>query len=120
MSAGPAINPGTVQAHLLELYGKGKLHGLKKIRSRGWLLHAPCAIRDVRKAAGDVQFALDGWGDKEYRVLVAGGSVRPKNVAILAHGNDQWQQIDPSRLDTHAADEYTVMRMESACRVRVR
>ncbi|MHC4205540.1 MAG: hypothetical protein ACYSTT_12880, partial [Planctomycetota bacterium] len=41
ISAGPAINPGTVQAHLPELYDKGKIYDVKRLPDRGWFVHAP-------------------------------------------------------------------------------
>ncbi|MHC4570441.1 MAG: hypothetical protein ACYTE3_32425, partial [Planctomycetota bacterium] len=39
ISQGPAINPGTVQAHLAELYGKGKIYDVKRLARRGWFIH---------------------------------------------------------------------------------
>ena len=72
ISAGPAINPGTVQAHVPELYGKGKLYDMKKLPRSGWLIHAPCAISNVREDSGRVVFTVDGWGDEAYYVVISG------------------------------------------------
>jgi hypothetical protein len=79
---GPAINPGTVQAHIAELYGKGKIYDVKRVDERGWFIHAPCAISDVRQQGDSVTFAVDGWGDKPYYVLVSGVQKEPSVVAI--------------------------------------
>jgi hypothetical protein len=80
MRAGPAINPGTVQAHVTELYGKGKIYDVKKVVGCGWFIHAPCAISDVREQTGQVSFIVDGWGSKLYYVLVSGVKEEPRNV----------------------------------------
>ena len=61
---GPAINPGTVQAHVPELFGKGTLYDVKRLPRRGWFLHAPCAIRDLRETEDSVSFVADGWDKK--------------------------------------------------------
>ena len=80
---GPAINPGTVQAHIAELYGKGKIYDVKRLDERGWFIHAPCAISDVRQEGELVTFVVDGWGDKPYYVLVSGVQKEPAEVGML-------------------------------------
>jgi hypothetical protein len=80
MGAGPAINPGTVQTHVPELYEQGKLYDIKKLRDRGWFIHAPCMISDVREDKSEVTFTLDGWGGKQYFVLVSGIEMEPSEV----------------------------------------
>ena len=44
VGAGPAINPGTVQAHLPELYGIGKMYDVRRVPGRKCFIHAPCKI----------------------------------------------------------------------------
>ena len=119
MSAGPAINPGTVQAHLPELYGRGKLYDIKPLRSSGWLVHAPCAISDAKETGERVEFSLDGWGKKDYRILVAGGKRRPDRIAITREGGAPWQPVDISRVRPNAEDGYTVIHITGACRLRM-
>jgi len=80
IGAGPAINPGTVQAHLAELYGKGKIYDVKKVPRRGWFISAPCAISDVREDKKQVTLTADGWGDKSYYVLISGVDKEPREV----------------------------------------
>jgi hypothetical protein len=82
VGAGPAINPGTVQAHLPELYEKGKLYDIKKLRNRGWFVHAPCTISDIREGKSEVTFTVDGWGAKQYFVLVCGVEKEPSEVGV--------------------------------------
>ena len=82
MGAGPAINPGTVQAHVPELYEQGKLYDIKKLRDRGWFIHAPCTISDIREGKSEVAFTLDGWSDKQYFVLVSGIEKEPREVDV--------------------------------------
>jgi len=79
---GPAINPGTVQAHIAELYGKGKIYDVKRLAERGWFVHAPCIISDIRQEKDSVTFVVDGWGDKSYYVLVSGVEKEPGEVRI--------------------------------------
>jgi len=82
VAAGPAINPGTVQAHLAELYGKGKIYDVKKLPSRGWFVHAPCAISDIREDQDCVTLTADGWGGKQYYVLISGIETEPSKVLV--------------------------------------
>jgi hypothetical protein len=82
ISAGPAINPGTVQAHVPELYGKGKIYDVKKLSNRGWFVHAPCAINDIREDKRSITFTVDGWGSRPYYVLVSGVDKEPKEISV--------------------------------------
>lgn len=77
LSDGPAINPGTVQAHLPELFDKGVLYDIHRLPKTGWILHAPCAVRDLKEAEGTVTFTVDGWGSKVFCVLIAGVEKAP-------------------------------------------
>ena len=77
ISDGPAINPGTVQAHVPELFDKGTLYDVRRLEKAGWFLHAPCAIRDLKETDGSVTFAVDGWGNKVFYVLLSGVDRKP-------------------------------------------
>ena len=83
---GPAINPGTVQAHVPELFNQGRLYDVRRLTIRGGFVHAPCAIRDFREASDSVTFAVDGWGRNPYYVLIAGVDRKPAAVAIAGIG----------------------------------
>ena len=79
---GPAINPGTVQAHLAELYGKGRIYDVKKMRTRSWFVHAPCAISDIREEKYGVRFFVEGWGEKPCYLLISGVKKEPAEVLV--------------------------------------
>jgi len=81
VSDGPAINPGTVQAHVPELFERGRLYDMRKLSSRDWFLHAPCAIGDVAERSNSVTFSTDGWGNRPYTVLISGVGRAPVVVS---------------------------------------
>jgi hypothetical protein len=68
---GPAINPGTVQTRMPELFGEGTLEDFRALPLSGWWVTAPCAIRDATESDGRVELALDGFGDLPYQVLIS-------------------------------------------------
>jgi len=82
IAAGPAINPGTVQAHLTELYGKGKLYDVKKLPNHGWFIHAPCTISNIDDGPNRVMFTADGWGRKNYYILICGIEKEPNEIRV--------------------------------------
>jgi len=82
IAAGPAINPGTVQAHLGELYGKGKVYNVRKLSNRGWFIHAPCTISNIDDGPNRVTFTADGWGRKNYYVLICGVGKEPGEIKV--------------------------------------
>lgn len=92
VSDGPAINPGTVQAHVPELFDEGRLYDVHRIRTAGWFVHAPGAIRDLREQDRSVSFTVDGWGDRPYTVLIAGVTEKP--AAVTGH-----QPLDDAHFD---------------------
>jgi len=75
---GPAINPGTVQAHVPELFGAGTLYDVTRLPQSGIFVHAPCGIRDIDEQHEIVTFTVDGWGAagryRPYHVLLSGWS----------------------------------------------
>jgi len=122
IGAGPAINPGTVQAHIAELYDKGKIYDVKKLTSRGWFIHAPCAISDVREDKKAAAFVVDGWGEKTYYVLVSGIKREPREV--LARGVVQ-ESTEPSDFESTEKDfhgEYgnLIIGLQGKSEIRIR
>lgn len=79
VSDGPAINPGTVNAHLPEAFGKGTLHAFHRL-DNGSILHAPCTITDINETATSLRFSVSGWGDQPYHLLLSGVKTSPKTV----------------------------------------
>jgi len=82
VSQGPAINPGTVQAHLAELYGKGTIYDVKKLPRRGWFVHAPCTIRNILEDKNCVSLTVDGWDSKQCFVLISGVETEPSEILV--------------------------------------
>jgi hypothetical protein len=98
---GPAINPGTVQARVPELFDKGTLYDVSRLPNRGWFIHAPCPIRDLRETPGSVTFTVDGWGDKTFRVLLSGVKEPPAQIEARPIGSERTKQVAPDRTTVH-------------------
>jgi hypothetical protein len=92
VGAGPAINPGTVQAHVPELFDMGTIYDIKKVATTGWFIHAPCAIRNVEDTETCVSFDVAGWGavdrTKPYYVLISGVETSPVYVQTMCTAAD--------------------------------
>ncbi|MHC4741329.1 MAG: hypothetical protein ACYS8Z_05430 [Planctomycetota bacterium] len=80
IASGPAINPGTVQAHIPEYFAVGKMYDFKKLPRTGWFVHAPCKIEQVKEARNMISFRTDGRGRKQYHVLITGIEREPAEV----------------------------------------
>jgi len=78
LRAGPAINPGTVEAHVAELYGRGKLYDLKKIKD-GMFIHAPCEIKNLKNDQ-IITADVEGWGNRDYQIVISGMQKAPQKV----------------------------------------
>ncbi len=88
IGAGPAINPGTVQAHLAELFGNGTIYDMERLRDRRWFIHAPCITSNIREDGDSASVTTDGWGDKSYHVLISGVEQEPGKVSVRKLGED--------------------------------
>lgn len=91
---GPAINPGTTQAHVPELFGVGKIYDVKRLSIHDCFIHAPCTIRDVVENNDSGVFTVEGWGiapdSKPYSVLISGWKGPTPYVTVwpLNQGSD--------------------------------
>lgn len=83
ISAGPAINPGTVQAHVPEYFAVGKIYDFEKLPVSGWLVHAPCKIDRVEETKDMISLRTDGRGFEQYSVLIAGIEKEPSEVTFI-------------------------------------
>jgi hypothetical protein len=81
ISAGPAINPGTVGALLPEAFGRGAIYGFHRF-TNGWLAHAPCAIGKPKESGDWMSFSLDGWGPRPYHLVLVGLKKKPKQLLV--------------------------------------
>ncbi len=119
--AGPAINPGTVQAHITELYDKGKIYDVKKLRERDWFIHAPCAISDVREDNKSVMFGADGWGKKQYYVLVSGINQKPRDVMVRkdVQGSAKSSAFESAKKEFHSKYGNLVITLRGKSEIRI-
>jgi len=100
ISDGPAINPGTVQAHVPELFDKGVLYDVRRLAAKGWFIHAPCAIRDIHETPDSVTFVVDGWDRKVFYVLLSGVAKEPAGVTVRPTATDASRQVAESRANS--------------------
>ncbi len=114
---GPAINPGTVQAHVPELFGKGTLCDVKKLSKKGWFLHAPCAVHDVRETDESVIFIVDGWARKPFRILLAGVEQKPAAVTIRRLAGQDAQ--DQASVDFQPQQHLLVISLDAPSEVQL-
>lgn len=121
IAAGPAINPGTVQAHLGELYAKGKVYDVTRLPNRGWFIHAPCTISDVRETPNRVTFTVDGWGQKKYYVLICGIEKEPSEISVRkAFGDaDKPAALDFVQKQFYEEQQILVIALEGRTEVQI-
>lgn len=77
---GPDINPGTEQAHIAELFDKGRLYDFVLDPQNGWFIHAPCGLSEVK----DGLFTTDGFGAEPYSVLISNIAGKEFEVYVSA------------------------------------
>jgi hypothetical protein len=109
IAAGPAINPGTVQAHLAEFYGKGTIYDVKKLPSYGWFVHAPCTISNIREDKDCVTLTVDGWGDKQCYILISGIETEPSEVGIRKIGGNPGKTFSFELAETQYNHEQKIL-----------
>lgn len=82
VSDGPAINPGTVGAHLPEAFRQGKLYDVRRVKGKGWFVHAPCEIGLIAEQGSTVRLEIAGWKDSTANVLISGIDHQPKQILV--------------------------------------
>jgi len=113
VSDGPAINPGTVGAHVGELYDAGTMYDLKKLPKRRWFIHAPCTISDIRENATEASLAVDGWGERTFYVLVSGITKKPAQISVRPQDspNAPYAATD---VQYHDSGDYAVIKLKGS------
>jgi hypothetical protein len=124
VSDGPAINPGTVEAHLPEAFGGGRMYDLRRIAGLGWLIHAPCSILDVSQSADCVTLSVAGWGarsgDRPYHVLISGISAKPGAVERCGLSGPEPDRFEPAPFDFNASLGLLIIEAAGPTRIRIR
>ena len=90
VSDGPAINPGTVQTHLAEAYGKTPMVTVTRL-ANGSLVHAPGEVRQEPSGDGTLRLSVTAWPEDEYRILVTRVDRTP--VKVLWNGAEVTPQF---------------------------
>jgi hypothetical protein len=116
---GPAINPGTVGAHIGDAYRKGKMYDMKRLKDRGWFIHAPCEIRDLQEGKDSVSMKLDGWGNEYYYVLISGLEEKPAGI-IARRAKEQTGRDVSSDVRFYRDKRYMTVRLEGKSELRLR
>jgi hypothetical protein len=80
-SDGPAINPATLQANAVRLFGGPKVYDFHRFPRHGLLVHAPGRIEPIEEGEAGVRFGVSGWPREPYWVLIAGAR-RPLQIRV--------------------------------------
>jgi len=75
---GPAINPGTVQANAIRLFGQPCASDFRAARRARLFIHAPGEIQGLEETGGRISFAVRGWMKGPYRILISGLQKEPR------------------------------------------
>src|SRR5439155_2543433 len=69
---GPAINPGTVQANAIRLFGGSPVYNFHRFGRSGVLVHAPGRIEVLAESDEAIRLRVYGWSPDPFWVLLAG------------------------------------------------
>ena len=72
------INPATLLAEALQLFGEPPVYDWRAFLHHGLLAHSPGPITDVKEGSDRVSFRVDGWPRPPWRVLVNGFTQKPR------------------------------------------
>jgi len=111
--AGPAINPGTVQANAIRLYDMPPAYDYAVCRKPGVTVHAPGRVRVQEEGTEALTLHVAGWPKRPYWLLVS-GLKKPPTVTI--DGKDTRLAEPHAYLDSGAL----ILRLEGDCRVELR
>lgn len=73
-----AINPGTVQANAVRLFGGPSLYDVRVLRPSGVIVHAPGSVVVESSGANWIAFRVETWRKAPYLLLIAGLKSRPE------------------------------------------
>lgn len=108
-----AINPGTVQANAVQLYGGPLVYDYRHFPKAGLTVHAPAALEACVESASAVQFTVRGWTDRPYWILIHGCRKHPLiqvNGKVLGEGESMQYEPGDGRL---------ILRVSGTCRVSI-
>ncbi|MBL7153688.1 MAG: hypothetical protein ISS79_08215 [Phycisphaerae bacterium] len=115
---GPAINPGTVQAHIPEYFAVGKNYDLKKLPARGWFVHAPCKISRVEESKDLIKLTVDGRARKQYQVLISGIQKEPAQVTA-ADPRREALTFGPAQTKFHPGINALIITLNTPAQIKI-
>ena len=118
ISDGPAINPGTVQAHIPELFAVGKNYDLKKLPAQKWFVHAPCKISRVKEQNDLISLTVDGRTRRQYRVLIAGVEKEPAQVTA-ADPRRETLIFGPAKTEFHPEINALIITLNTPAQIKI-
>jgi len=118
ISDGPAINPGTVQAHIPEYFAVGKNYDLKKVPAQKWFVHAPCKISRVEETKDLIKLTVEGRINKQYQVLISGVREEPARIEC-ANARAEGIFFRPGKTEFHPEINALIITLNSAAEIRI-
>ncbi len=95
---GPAINPATLLAPSLRMFGDDLAYDYLALRERGVSLHAPGRIKNLKESENSLSFEVAPWKKDPSWLLVSGLKTRPKvllnGVEIQVTPPHEWNHIE--------------------------
>ena len=93
---GVAINPGTVQANAVRLYGGAPMYDLHCFREAGAFVHAPGDITQAHEKSGEISFTAACWPKDPCYILISGlkhvSAVTINGAPVELAGNNKWHE----------------------------
>lgn len=117
VSDGPAINPGTVGAHVFEAFGEGPIYDVKKSRVGPWFIHAPGEITITEDNHDQVAFRVKRTPKGKHYVLVSGTAVAPCRAEVGTPSTGQWETLASVHQDPAG---FAVLPLQGSTGVRIR
>jgi len=117
VSDGPAINPGTVGAHVFEAFDETRLYDMKRTRAVRWFIHAPGEITILEDNKDQTIFRVKHAGKGRYHVLISGLTAKPSGIMIRQSSTEQWTRL---ALAQHDPAGFTVLGLQGSPVVRIR
>jgi len=117
-SDGPAINPGTVQAHIPEYFAVGKNYDLKRIPAKKWFVHAPCRINRVEESKDLIKLTVEGRINKQYQVLISGIQKEPAQVTA-ADPHREAIFFKPAQTEFHPDINALIITLTTPAQIRI-
>ena len=113
ISDGPAINPGTLQANAVRLFGGPPMYDFRRFPRHGLLVHAPGEIEAIEETEKDVRFRVTGWPKDRYHILVAA-------IGAASRVTVNGQPAGAGVADFYGDDKRLILTVDGAAAVKIR